>query len=287
MIAARLRGLLHHEASTRSAGLLRIALASLALALHGGELQLFRTLDVVSLALGLTFHLFSLAMLVGVGSRLATAGTGVVLVACHHHFGLSLGRPTFTQHQGWLLASSVLLLALTPCGASYSVDRARAVVRAARAGRPAPEERGDVSGLRLMALQLSVVYLYGALHKTQLGFLSGARLQHILLERYWGSDRPEGAWFAAAALVASVSVVAVEYALSFGLWHPRLRGWLVAAGAGMHAAFHLLLPVGVFSALAVSLYLAFLPPGSVHRFLDLVHGGAPRAPRCRLSSARE
>lgn len=285
--SAWLSAAVSRSGSTRSAGLLRVALATLAMALYGGELQLFRTLDGVSLGLGLLTQVASVCMWLGLAARASTAATGLCLVAAHFHFGVGLGRGAFLQHQSWLLATTVLLLSLTPCGGSYSVDRALLVARAARRGHAAPEERGDVWALRLVALQLSAVYLYGALQKTSAAFLGGSRLQQIFLELYWGSDRPQGRWFAAAAMGLALAVTGLEYALAVGLWTRRGRGPLLALGLAMHAGFHYLLPVGIFSALCAALYLAFLPPERVHGWLEAVHGAPPGAGREAAAGAQE
>ena len=101
-----------------------------------------------------------------------------------------LGREPWTHHHTYLLAVAALLIALTPCGRSYSVDRYLAVMRAGHAGLPPPAERGNLWGLRLIVVQLSVLYFFSAFDKTSYAFLSGARLEQIFLWYYAGSDYP-------------------------------------------------------------------------------------------------
>ena len=82
------------------------------------------------------------------------------------------------------------LLALTPCGRSLSVDRWLAMRAAERRGEAPPPELGPLYGQRLLAMQVSAVSLFAVWDKLTPGFLSGARLQHILLDRYGTSSTP-------------------------------------------------------------------------------------------------
>ena len=126
-------------------------------------------------------------MFVGYLSRLACFATGLSVLA------LYVAGPV-TQTAGWahhhvyLLAVACLLLAMTDCGRSYSIDRLRAVNAAGRAQpmRDDPLEYGSLLGQRLIALQLSAMYFWTAIDKTDRAFLSGERLEQTFTWIYSG-----------------------------------------------------------------------------------------------------
>jgi hypothetical protein len=159
------------------------------------------------------------------------------------------------------------------------VDRFLAVRRAEARGEPVPEERGSLWGIRLVALQLSAVYFWGAVDKTTGPFLSGQRMEAILVQYYFDLDLPRSSLFHPLVAMSSVATVALEYALAIGLWIPRFQRRLMVAGIVFHAIIYLTLPVQTFSLAACLLYLAFLPPDDVHAFIDRYFAGA------RISSA--
>jgi hypothetical protein len=55
------------------------------------------------------------------------------------------------------------------------------------------------------------------------------------------------------------SSLAVEASLAFGLWLPRLRYWVMAAGVGLHLGIETSLLIGWFSLAIICSYLAFVP----------------------------
>ena len=263
---------LHTEASTRSSALLRLALVPVIWSRFARELLVFRDLSPSYLALSLSFFVFTTAMFVGVFSRLSTLATGLVLLTIHHYFGLELGREPWTHHHVYALAAGTFLCAATPCGRSYSLDRWRALRRAEARGEAPPPERGNVWGLRLIALQVCTIYLFAALDKTNLGFLSGDRMEHYLAWYYFGSEVPRSAWFHALMCASAVVTVVLEYALAVGLLFRRSRRWLIIPGLLLHGLFYVLLPVSTYTATMWVLYLAFLDPDAVHRWLERMQG---------------
>lgn len=242
------------EESTRASAILRIALALVAWFQVGGSLHLGMARGLGEALLITAFYVAVSAMLVGWHSRITTAITGVCLMLVYHQLGDTHGE--LRRHQSWLLASAIVWLSFSPCGRSLSLDRWRA--------QEPLVEHGSGLGLLLIRLQVSVLYSFGALHKLTPSFLSGERLQHIAAENWFGSDVPDahGA-FAVAAMV----IVALELALSVGLWHQRARRLLMPLGVVMHIGFALLLPVQTFSALMLILYLAFVPADQLQRLL--------------------
>jgi hypothetical protein len=262
------------EASSRSSALVRIGLALLLWARWGRELTLPGGHSPEFLLFACCFFVATTAMLLGVASRLATLATAALALFYHYYVGLVLGQGTLSHHT-YLLAFATFLCALTPCGRSYSLDRWWAVRRAEREGRPPPPERGNVFGLRLIALQLSILYFWSAFDKSGAAFLSGAGLERIVLFLYELEEVPQGAGFRAAAWLAGGAAPAFEYALAFGLLFARTRRWLLVPGLLFHGLIYVTLPVRTFSVTMALLYLAYLDPDAVHDAIDRLEGRVP------------
>lgn len=258
------------EGSSRSSALIRIGLAMLFWARWAGELLLYMDQSPAGLFLAGNFFVATTLLFVGYHSRAAAVWTGAVGMAMYHYFGFQLGREPWTHHHTYLLAVAALLIALTPCDRSYSLDRYLAVIRGERTGVPPPAERGNLWGLRLIVVQLSVLYFFAAFDKSNHAFLSGARLEQIFLWFYAGSDYPAGlAW---PATIVSVAVVALEYCLAFGLPFRATRRYLVLPGLAFHAIIYLTLPVYTFSATMALLYLAYFDADAVDKLLARLQG---------------
>lgn len=267
---------LHSEGSTRSSALIRICLVFLLWARWANELVLFREFatpdGLAYVLLGINFYAATTLMLIGLWTRFATAWTAVVVGSMVFYFGGSLARVPWTHHHTYLLAAATALCACTPCGKSYSLDRLLAVRRAEAAGTTPPPEVGNLWGLRLMSLQLSAIYFWGAVDKTTVAFLSGERMEHYLMWFYLGSDRPAAGWVSALLLAAAVTTVLLEYTLSVGLHIRRVRPYLVVAGLALHALFYVLVPVYTFSATMACLYLAVVDADRVHALIEQMQG---------------
>ncbi|WP_167449045.1 HTTM domain-containing protein [Mesorhizobium hawassense] len=258
------------EGSSRSSALIRIGLAMLFWSRWAGELLFYMDQSPIGLFLAANFFVATTLLFVGYQSRAAAVWTGAVGLAMYYYFGFQFGREPWTHHHTYLLAVAALLIALTPCDRSYSLDRYLAVMRAERAGLPAPAERGNLWGLRLIVVQLCVLYFFAAFDKSSYAFLSGARIEAIFLWYYAGSDYPAGlAWF---ATIASVAVVALEYSLAFGLPFRATRRYLLLPGLAFHAIIYVTLPVYTFSATMVLLYLAYFDADAVDKVIARLQG---------------
>ena len=270
----------HTEASSRSSALLRIGLALIAWTRFGRHMVLMQEATVDGLVRNLAFFLATTAMLVGFKSRLSTALTALVLWLIYYYWGLLHGVDQWKHHHTYLLAMGVTLTAFTPCDRSYSVDRWLSIRAAQREGRPLPDERGNIWGLRLIVLQLSVIYLFAAVDKTNGPFLSGVRMEHYFVWYYAGFDYAPSAWFVSLCQLMAIATVVLEYALALGLPFARTRRYLVLLGLLLHAGFYVLLPVATYSVTMFALYLAYVDPDKVHEFLEDMHGthGPQKAP---------
>lgn len=267
------------EGSTRPAALMRIGLVWIAWARYAEDLSFWRQVEWDFFVVGASFFVSTTLMLLGVWSRFATAWAGAtMLLGTYAYLGFQRGVEPWTHHHTYLLSVATCLLALTPCGRSYSWDRWRAVMRSEREGVSVPPERGALWAQRLIALQVAAVYFWGAYNKTTTGFLSGAALEFVAMSLYLGSDYPQSPLFHSAMVFLAWAIVLLEYALAFGLFVRPLRRWLIPAGLLFHAVIYVTLPVATFSATMWLLYLAFLDPERVHAFTDRLTGGNRREP---------
>jgi len=276
MIGRALRGAwtwaLGSDGSTRPAALLRISLALVLWSRFAGELALYRVRTASELALALVFFAASTLMLVGLWARHTITMMAVTMIVMVYGFGLYGGRLGWIHHHTYLLMWATILCALSPCGRSLGVDRWRALRRAGSGGPPAPGERANLWAMRLCGLQLVALYFASAIDKTDPGFLSGDRLEAILLWTYADTGLTASPGLHTLAIAGAWLVVALEYALGLGLLHPRSRRWLLWPGLAMHAGFYLLVPVSTFSVTVACLYLAVLDPDAVHRALARLVG---------------
>jgi hypothetical protein len=256
------RWALVEEGSTRPVALIRIGLALLIWTRWASNFLLYKATSAVDLAIGLSYFASTTLLLVGACSRAAAAWTAGTLLVLFFHLG-----GDYIHHHTWLLVASTVLLVFTPCGRSFSLDRWLALRRADRTGVPPPPERGPLWGQRLLAMQVSAVYLWSAASKSDRPFLSGERLQHIFLRWYGSSDPPGFPFFAETMQALAVLTVGLEYALGVGLWFARTRPWAVLLGLVFHAIIYVTLPVFTFSATMILLYLAFFEPEAVDRVI--------------------
>ena len=258
---------LYYRDSTRSVGLIRIGLVLLIWARWAGELILCRDIRLSTILLNSAFFLFTGLMCVGLWTRVSSIGTAVIVSIL---FNL---HESFRHNHTFLLVMAILFIALTPCGRSYSLDRWLALRRALKSGVPPPPEIGNLWGLRLIAIQLSMVYFWTASAKLYWGFLSGVGLELLVYNYYAGYDYASIPGFSALCFIAAITTVILEFSLAFGLYIPKLRKYLMPAGIILHILFYVLLPIRTFTLTMILLYLAFIPAASVHRFIDNMHAG--------------
>lgn len=269
----RIRGLLvrigTERASSRPVALVRIAVPLLLWSRFGSELAFFtRPFSPLRAALSTLFFATTTAMLVGLRARLASVLVGVTMVAIVVVRAGIEGDRAFLHHHVALLIITALVLGLTPCDRSFSLDHARALAR----GEEASEERGFVYGQWLLRLQLSVLYVFAAIDKTNAPFLSGVRLQHYLHYYYVGSEELECTLVPGLTAFAAIGTVALEYALGLLVWCPKTHRVLLPVGLAFHAMLYLFLPVHTFSITVAALYILVPDPDRVHAALERMLG---------------
>lgn len=259
------------EGSTRPAALIRIGLAVIAWARFGSEVALFHDPGWVRLGLALTFAPAVTLMGLGCWTRLSTIATASILTAI---YGYAAWLNRTGVHHVYLLMAACWLCALMPAGRSISVDRWRALQRGV-----ALPERANLWGQRLLTLQIAILYFWAAFDKLEPGYATGERIQMVYLYIYGGAQYPHGAaWFPWICRGLAWSTVAMEFLLSFGLFVPHWRPWLMLGGVFFHGFIYLTLPVFTFTATILLTYVAFWDPDEVHRRIDLLLGVSPRPP---------
>jgi hypothetical protein len=248
--------LLVRPGSTRAVSLVRVLVALLIWSEFGDTFRLVSSFhDPAKLALGTTVWLGSFAMLAGWWSRAASLVTGVTLLTCWQVLGELGGDDHFRRHHVYTLAVTATLLSLTPCGGSFSLDRVRA---------GSPPEVGDLWAVTLIKLQVVAMYLWAAYDKSFPAFRY--RMEHYTSDHYFGAEHP-GPWFATAMMVAGYGSVVLEYALPFALWWPRSRPVALVAGVLFHAVLYWTLSVATYTCTMFTLYVLFVDPSTVHRWL--------------------
>ena len=199
--------------------------------------------------------LAAVALVVGWRTRVASVVVAFGLIALQR-------RDVYVLNSGDLLLRELAIyVALMPAGECWSLDARRRGSSSLRAPW----------GLRLLQVQVSVLYLFSVvakLHGTswQDGSAVGQALQLEDLQRI----------VVPLSLATSVTISAVltygtlvaEAFLVVGLWHPRTRYLAMAVGVSVHLGIEATLLIGWFSFAVIACYLAFVPAEVLRRLVD-------------------
>lgn len=260
------------QASTRGVSLVRVLWPLLLWTRLGSEWLLYKNQEPWRLALALLFFAATTAMCVGWFSRLSTAVTGAIGVFFFYGMGHGMGVEPYTHHHTYLLFMLPVLLALTPCGGSFSVDRWLALRRAERDGLAPPLEQGPDWGRTLIVVQVAAIYAFAAWAKIEWGHTSGARMEHFAMHLYLGSDYPTWPGFHGLMVFLSLCAIGIEGGLAVGVFLRRWHRWVLPLGLLLHGVIYVTLPVGTFSLSMAALYLAVLDPQVLHSAIDRLLG---------------
>lgn len=190
-------------------------------------------------------------VVVGFHTRLAAVVVFVAMVSLHRR------NPYVFQAGDNLLRSFSFYFMFVPAGAALSVDR----WRKARErfwefpARPA-------WGLRLIQVQLSVLYLFSSWEKVRgTTWNDGTAVSFALrIDELARLELP--AFLTESLLVSNVmtfGTLAIEAALVLLVWNRRARPWVLAAGLVLHLFIEVTMRVGFFSLAIFLYYLAFVP----------------------------
>lgn len=242
--------------SSRSSALLRIGLGVIIWSRFTAKRILCESTGVADVAFFISFFLFSTMMLIGWYARISSFITAMILFC--FHYGV-IGEQ-MSSHHIHLLCIATLICSFTPCGHSYSLDRYLFLKK----GVVLPE-KANLWGLRLLSLQVSIMYFCTAFNKTTVSFLSGEQMERIIMSCYTGSDLPTFLGFHGAMVIIGWGTVLLEYVLAFGLLFKKTRRYLLLPGMVFHAFLAVLLPVRVFTVLMWVLYLSYVDADRVHQ----------------------
>lgn len=260
------------EGSSRTSSLIRIGLVLIIWSRWGNEVTFFNSDTVTEYILSILFYIFTPLMLIGFYSNITTFLTSVITFTMYYYFGFYLGIEAWTHHHTYLLAMSTFLCSFTPCGNSYSLDRYLKLKQTIKRNLPAPDEKGNLFGLRLISLQVCAMYFWTAFDKSNIPWITGEKMEANLMYMYTGSYLPEFTGFKTLIILVSITVLILEYALSFGLIFRNTRKFLIIPGILFHFILYLTLPVKTFSATVILLYLSFMDTESVHKFIEFING---------------
>lgn len=229
-----------------------------------GLLHLWRT-DLAALVVCAALVPAGLALALGLAARVSALASWLLLLS------IARRNPGMINSGDVLLRTAVLFLACSPAGRSWSLDRWLGV----RRGRVPRERRWDfVEGspwaLRLLQLQLSLVYLWSGLEKVRgEAWMDGSAMSLVwrvpeatrLAVPLWAYDS------LLVSNVATLGTIIIELALAALVWNRRARPVVLALGVVLHAAIEVTMAVGFFSSTIVACYLAFVEPARVERWL--------------------
>lgn len=258
--------------STRSSALIRIGLVFIIWTRFAYEQLPYRYEFGWQTLFSLAFYISTLLMLIGYKSQISTFCAGVLTFSFYYYFGLVLDVEPYTHHHTYWLGMATILCSLTPCGKSYSLDRWMAIKSARESSQPIPDEYGNLWGLRLMVVQLTMMYFWSAYDKTHVGFLGGDRLEAIFMKYYIGSTFYQWEEWEWVFSFAAWLVVLLEYALALFMPFKRTRKYFVLPGIALHLCFYVTLPVFTYSITVLLLYLSYFDAGQIHELIDEVSG---------------
>ncbi len=190
-----------------------------------------------------------LSLLVGYRTQISAALAWYLLVSAHDRAAVLL--------DGGDIALRLALMAFIASPA----DRALAV-------RQRPRVAGsDSFGIRVLQVQLCVVYLCSGLEKLQgATWRNGTALGYVLqLESF---SRGASTWFAQSGLfvnAATWGTLAFELLFPVLVWVPRCRRTMLVAGIGLHLGVECLMYVPIFSWIMMAHYAAFLTRDETER----------------------
>jgi uncharacterized membrane protein YphA (DoxX/SURF4 family) len=215
-------------------------------------------------------------VLLGIKTRISAAVLALAFAGLHFYYGFELGDARFTEPI--LVLQAVVLLAITPCGRSLSIDRGLEVRRARAEGRAPPPERMHRWQLELFVLHLALIHLWGAIDMSDAAWLRGEGIERYYLDFYGVSDSlVSSAWVHPLAVALAWLGLVGCWAVALGLLIRPLRSYLMGVAVGLEVAVYLLWSPtyhdSCFTLMMLALLLSCLPPARTHQAISLALGG--------------
>ncbi len=276
MIFSVFKKILQYQSSTRAIALVRIGIIPLLWSRFSGFFLLFKNIPEVQIGIGFLFFISTIFVFIGFYTRFWLGVLSLTMISVYYYVGFVIGVEPLTHHHTYLLCITVVLLFFTPCGYSFSVDRFLRVRNVMKKENVMPPEEGPLWATYLIALQISAIYFWSTYSKLVPGFLSGDRMEQIFKFYFCNYDFIESSYFPSIMFFLAISTIILEMALAIGLWFSRFHPWIIPAGIIFHLILFYSLPVSTFSLTMILLYLVFIPPEKVHRFIDIMVGDVAR-----------
>lgn len=162
----------------------------------------------------------------------------------------------------------LLLLAVSNCGAVWSVDRWLARRRAAREGRKVELPRLPVWPQRLIQLMIGLVYFGAGITKVHTPeFATGEQLLSWLITEV---NNPHPAGFALSeypvlVVIGAYATLVWEFLFVFLAWRGRMRLPMLGLGAAFHLCTSLLLGLYIFPLICISIYFSWVDETDVRK----------------------
>jgi hypothetical protein len=117
--------------------------------------------------------------------------------------------------------------------------------------------------MRLLQIQLSVVYLFAVWTKVQGTTWNNGTAVSFALRITDIGRFPLPSFFTNSALISNIftfGTLVLELSLAILIWNRRLRPWVLLAGLSLHLGIEYSIRVGFYGMAITSLYLLFVPP---------------------------
>ena len=201
--------------------------------------------------------LASAALTLGLYTRLAAVLLWLGIMAFEHR------NPLVGNSGDELIGNLALFCALAPSGVALSLDRLRSYP-----GRFWEFPARAPWALRLIQIQLSVVYLSAVWQKVQ-GDLwrNGTAVSYALRIADVGRV-PTPAFITHSVILSELltfGTLALEASLGILVWNRTIRPWVLTLGICMHLGIDFSILVGFFSFTMIVSYISFIPPETATR----------------------
>lgn len=230
--------------------------------LHANLFHLFQTGYEATYAIVILYGISLLTSVLG----LFTRSSLVIALLC---------MTSLHQRNIWLLSSSEMLMRImtlylifSPCGHSLSLD---SLLGKYFSNFKKPKV-ASLWCLRLIQIQLSVVYLWTVFHKlkgedwldgtavyyaTRLDFMKNFSIPYILDSYFF-------------IRLLTWSTLAIEFSLGFFIWFKNYRKIIIGLGILFHLGIEFVMTIPFFELYMIVLLINFIPPEELKAFVDNV-----------------
>jgi hypothetical protein len=199
----------------------------------------------------------AIALLLGWQTRLATIGSWLMLLSVHHRV------PPILSGADILLRMLLFWAMFLPLGQAWSVD-------ARRPGKPSPLRVFSIGSAAIL-LQMAMMYLFSAIFKTNANWLNGDAITGSLQHSFFAS--PAAGFLLGSPILLklfTLGTLFLEWAGPFLLLLPLRTPWVklgtIMALSAMHVGIWIFMEVDLFSPVALSGLMLFIPQAFWQRF---------------------